>query len=152
MEWLSARLTEDEAVAKAAARRFEKDVAAFKSGRPPDMEDLPGETAADWSGGTDEDETGYFRAAVWAGEGITTICEMESEYDQTSPEHIARWDPARVLAEVAAKRRIIEHVVRGRAYYWDTDNTLFPPGLAILGALALPYADRPGYRDEWRPR
>lgn len=56
-------------------------------------------------------------------------------------EHIANWDPARVLAEVAAKRRVIE-------WLHPVDRT----GMAsiLLRTLALPYADCPGYRDEWR--
>lgn len=167
VDWLRARLDEDEAVAKAAARRFEEDVAAFKAIRPENWGDGPGESAADWSGGTDEDETGYYRAAVWAGDGITAICEMESEYDQTSPEHIARWDPARVLAEVAAKRRIVElhaHVpppgyvpgsgIGCQLCSRDTvGGDLQPDGWCeTLRLLALPFADRPGYQDSWRPR
>lgn len=69
--------------------------------------------------------------------------------------HIAAHDPARVLREVEAKRRLLDiH----RPYVAE-------PGQACLGCaggiefercpvvrlLALPYADRPGYRDEWRP-
>lgn len=91
-------------------------------------------------------------------------------------EHIARWDPARVLAEVAAKRRIIEHVSSwqhddpdGGGYYscplvpgssraededWDGTSCwcgVVARQMAILGPLALPYAGRDGWREEWRP-
>jgi len=69
-------------------------------------------------------------------------------------EHIARHDPARVLAEVDAKRRILDHHPLSE---WRVD----PPACATcndmehpchtLKLLALPYADRPGYREEWRP-
>jgi hypothetical protein len=50
---------------------------------------------------------------------------------------IARWDPARVLAECAAKRRIVEMYAgqHGQPY--------------VLHFLALPYADHPDYRQEW---
>ncbi|MFI7607700.1 DUF6221 family protein [Micromonospora sp. NPDC049366] len=49
--------------------------------------------------------------------------------------------PHRVLAEVDAKRRIVDNcawVLKGEA-------------CLTLRLLALPFADRPGYRDEWRP-
>lgn len=60
--------------------------------------------------------------------------------------------PARVLAEVAAKRRLLQQfelraaAVRGidgvqTGGVWDD----------MLRLLALPYADGPGYREEWRP-
>jgi len=55
--------------------------------------------------------------------------------------HIARHDPARVLAEVEAKRRIL-----------DLYEELYEPGLYEAAALlALPCADRPGYQEAWRP-
>ncbi len=54
---------------------------------------------------------------------------------------------ARVLAECEAKRRIIatfdRYVGHARA---ERDHET-----AILKALALPYADHPGFREEWRP-
>lgn len=67
-------------------------------------------------------------------------------------EHIARHDPARVLAEVDAKRRIIAEYERFAAERrrmmggWDPGDVS-----PILAALALPYADQPGYRQEWKP-
>lgn len=72
-------------------------------------------------------------------------------------QHIARWNPARVLAEVAAKRQIIDGVTArldptGDDGGWtsvefETDEMAGE----TLRLLALPYADRPGYREEWRP-
>lgn len=85
-------------------------------------------------------------------------------------EHIARWDPARVLAEVAAKRRILElhkherakapsRLVRQREasdigciICADWDGMTAAEGWCdTVRLLALPYAGRDGYRDEWRP-
>jgi hypothetical protein len=75
-------------------------------------------------------------------------------------EHCERFDPARVLAECEAKRRIVEEHAR----VWV--NPLHAPDPAMqrymhkgrtnglyfaLQALALPYADHPDYREEWRP-
>jgi hypothetical protein len=57
-------------------------------------------------------------------------------------EHIARWDPARVLAEVEAKRRILDlaaELQEREGRYADD----------FIRALAQPYAGRPGWREEW---
>lgn len=164
MAFLTARLAEDEQVARRAVAQHERAVAACKAGRPADMEDLPGETAADWSGGSDEDGRGRWRQAVWAGEGFVTLCEMADEYDGATPEHMARHDPARVLAEVGAKRRIVK---RHRPWREDEDDVTVSGGRLQAGQcyecegqwvpcptlrlLALPYAAHPGYLAEWAP-
>lgn len=81
----------------------------------------------------------------------------------------------RILAEVATKRRILELHRPTESMYSDGE-LLYPaasklcrvcgPGdswqaeqegfgelpCETLRALALPYVDRPGYREEWRPR
>ncbi|WP_230536451.1 DUF6221 family protein [Streptomyces sp. OUCMDZ-3434] len=77
-----------------------------------------------------------------------------AEMDASLAAHIARHDPARVLAEVEAKRRIVrahEKWCEGRceakypeggfdaAHYWSVKS------------LAAAYADHPDYREEWRP-
>jgi hypothetical protein len=65
--------------------------------------------------------------------------------------HIARWDPARVLAEVEAKRRIVEMWVewhgpaRDDAYHAGRRDQLTED----VKALAQPYAGRDGWREEW---
>ena len=51
---------------------------------------------------------------------------------------LARHDPARVLAECEAKRQIVQNAQ-------DPGDDLF------VAILALPYADHPDYREEWRP-
>ncbi len=73
-------------------------------------------------------------------------------------EHAGRHDPARVLREVEAKRQIIASIVdrtnpdEDEAYNWEAiDAQTDGMGSTVLCLLALPYADRPGYRDEWRP-
>lgn len=57
--------------------------------------------------------------------------------------HIARYDPGRVLAEVEAKRRILDWLDDLERSYIDVDE-----GRRLVG---LTYADQPGYREEWRP-
>lgn len=176
--FLNARLDEDEQVARAAANQHQRAVDAFKSSRPADVDDLPGESPADWSGGPDEDGRGRFRRAVWAGEGMATICEMHDEYDEASPAHIARHDPARVLADVEAKRRLIlfltdlRHDVNGQDPWYTCEAASMehdggePVGAwAGLGCscgrddrvregltlLALPFAGHPDYQEAWTP-
>jgi hypothetical protein len=66
--------------------------------------------------------------------------------------------PARVLAECDPKRRIVrEHVTKlfGDGTFCptctDTERRLPVRYCATLRLLALPYADHPVYRAEWRP-
>jgi hypothetical protein len=91
-------------------------------------------------------------ALAWMPLGNPTDAERD---------HIARHDPTHVLAEVDAKRRILAEVEQMQALEdqvdgewgsgsWSYDAT-DRPSAQILRALALPYADRPGYRDGWRP-
>jgi hypothetical protein len=87
--------------------------------------------------------------------------------DVTAPrgagEHVARHDPARVLAECAAKRRLVLacrdagpdlHLLGARPAGLDfpvppTDRHQL--AALILALLALPYAAHPDYRPAWRP-
>lgn len=73
-------------------------------------------------------------------------------------EHVARHDPARVLAEVNAKRRILDEIVPqiiGLDWQiiseWGSSQNEPDEHLPLLKLLALPYADHPGYCDGWRP-
>ncbi len=59
--------------------------------------------------------------------------------------HIAAHDPARVLREIEAKRRIVDRYAWLREH-GDTGGTAW-----VLPLLALPYADRPGFQESWRP-
>jgi len=74
-------------------------------------------------------------------------------------QHAARHDPARVLAEVDAKRRTValcEPPLVETTGPGDTERSFIPGegppwGLDVLKLLALPYANHPAYREEWRP-
>ena len=82
-------------------------------------------------------------------------------------DHIAAHDPARVLREIDAKRQLIG---RGGPFCtsdcdkpgnepMDPDTNWTTPlehhfdcaAYKAAKVLALPYADRPGYREEWKP-
>ena len=65
-------------------------------------------------------------------------------------EHIVRWDPARVLAEVAFKRRILDRharVLERGNWAWFAGSE--SESGEELRALAQPYAGQPGWRAEW---
>jgi hypothetical protein len=76
--------------------------------------------------------------------------------------HVYRWTPKRALAEVDAKRRILDEIVDeatgidmqldGEFRVGPRDRATEPYlGDTLAKVLALPYADHPGYREEWRP-
>lgn len=73
-------------------------------------------------------------------------------------QHIARWDPARALTEVEAKRRILDRYEDALVRQQDPEHSQIAADIQVgeyddwvLPLLALPYADRPGYREEWKP-
>jgi hypothetical protein len=68
--------------------------------------------------------------------------------------HIARHDPARVLAQCEAHRRIVEKAQRAAVAF---DHQINPATSAaamamdeVLANLAAIYADRDGFREDWR--
>ncbi|MGW2223815.1 DUF6221 family protein [Streptomyces formicae] len=85
--------------------------------------------------------------------------------DRTVANHIVAHDPTRVLREIDAKRRILVEHTPGRpkgrpnmerhclvcttAQVWDA--AAGESNCLTSRLLALPYANRPGYREEWRP-
>jgi len=83
------------------------------------------------------DEAGTGDPGTLGGDGRLVFGDRAVNVWATS--HIGRWHPRRVLAEVEAKRRMLVH-------WQDADDLL-----DALRFLALPYADHPGYREEWRP-
>ena len=129
-DWLLERIAEDEAVARSATA---------------------GDRTGNWW--LDPDEGGVTELSCLDVQGFVTAVDVDAA-------HIARHDPARVLAECQAKRAIVEHEHvecaghpgpymphddYGPGYCWraDEDN-------AVLLALAQPYADAPGFDEAWR--
>ncbi len=55
-------------------------------------------------------------------------------------DYIARWAPARTLQEIEAKRRMLKEL-----------DLTSQTQQHLLKLLALPYADHPDYRQEWKP-
>jgi hypothetical protein len=99
----------------------------------------------------------YGRSAQWPAEGkrdqkLITTGQPAATYPA---EHIARHDPARVLVEVESKRRIVATFTELDAHpnrlTYAFMQQQWVALRAVIAGLALPYADHPDYRDEWRP-
>lgn len=105
---------------------------------------------------------------VWAGDQPVTLCGFDSagslqeSIEPWNAEHIVRHDPARVLAECAAKRRIVNAYQLAEADLERSSGYPRRGGKAALSAacsafryaamaLAVPYADHPDYDETWRP-
>lgn len=101
--------------------------------------------------------------AVAGVDGVRIVREDDGGLGREVCEHIALNDPASVLAECEAKLRIVkEHTpeygprrIRYCTRCAEPDGTGYadystPWPCPILRLLALPYADRPGYREEWK--
>lgn len=124
-EFVLARVADDEAVAREAS---------------PGPWDVDSEVYAEYV--SDADGLAVISGARWGGEA--------SVFNDTDDAlHLVRWHPARVLAECEAKRRIVAAITAWLDEHSDEDHV--PAGDDALCWLALPYADHPDYRAEWRP-
>jgi len=147
VEFLLARIAEDEALARGAIQ--------------------DGGEAGPWLVGMDTadhlDPNTVFRPSMWAGNIVHACSTYLAEEDQLDvARHIARNDPARVLSECAAKRAVLDlltvaeqHLadVRRSASEYRFVSAAESPRDAILCAvqlLAAVYADHPDYNREWR--
>lgn len=67
--------------------------------------------------------------------------------DPTAAEHITRHDPARVLHEVALRRRLVREVDEYTRF--SRDRLAGEMARQILGALAGAYTDHPDFAPDW---
>ncbi|MGY1549607.1 DUF6221 family protein [Streptomyces sp. MN6] len=157
VQWLGAQLDEDERIAHAAGGRSEQEWRADLSGKDPGG-------MSSWPVAVRYTTDGRLRGAV-------ANLPVTNERSEDRMVHIAAHDPARVLREIDAKRQLLAdllaepHVevddpfyscaVVARAdvkrYGGPCDCGRDDRQLRRLHILLLPYADRPGYREEWRP-
>ena len=123
VEWLRAQLDEDERIARAA------------------VDELDGpELGSDWRYDGQYVETARERTMVAVG--------SQDLMEPGVGRHVAEHDPARVLREINAKRRTL---VRCEEAMLSASPMLVHFAKQTAWEMALPYADRPGYREEWRP-
>jgi hypothetical protein len=129
-----------------------------------DEDERLAQEAADGDGGTwyMGERWNVFRDEDVAPEGCGDVHRLVVYGNvRSQSEHIARHDPARVLAEVAAKRAILDlhdpNDTTGKRRWCVGCIEPDLPGLMVrmpcqhARLLAAPYADRPGYRNEWAP-
>lgn len=134
VEFLTARLDEDEQVARSA----EGGTWSWRQGYG-DMCDDP--------------ECRYGQLMSESGGSLTLLMDVHGydvHRDWEGAEHIARHDPARVLREVEAKRAILSWV-EWHVMTFGASATLLASTQRLLLALASVYADHPDYQEEWRP-
>jgi len=122
-EFVLARIAEDEAVAR--SREWPRRLAdALWAASEPDEEDAPGTVNPLHDAGWDD------------------AYDLARSVQQAAHSAGLDVDPARVLAECEAKRRIVEWCQTDEGgFHWST----------VLEPLAAIYADHPDYRDDWRP-
>jgi hypothetical protein len=83
------------------------------------------------------------------------VPDLAFEAWEDAPVPFVAVGPERVLAECEAKRRIVKRAQRASEAFRQSINPV-TSGVAmtmdlVLTDLALPYADHPDYREEWRP-
>lgn len=127
VEFLRARLAEDERAARAA-------------------------TPGPWIAHKYIDYDCDFEATIGTGAGVheqTNIVghgyEGGGVQKLDDARFIARHDPARVLREVEAKRRLVDR------YAWLREHGDTGGAAWVLPLLAAAYADHPDFRPEWAP-
>jgi hypothetical protein len=98
-------------------------------------------------------------------DGVITDVDPEASQPDGVARHIAEHDPARVLREIDAKRQLLAlHLptpYQDEGDSWpgcttcswrdEMDDLQVRYPCKTVRLLALPYADRPNYREEWRP-
>jgi Family of unknown function (DUF6221) len=111
--------------------------------------------------------TGDGKARTWSAESdihpdAWRVIDGHGEvivYDEGAPSeaeaaHIALNDPAAVLADIDAKRKLLASITEDRAESLKGDPVYIDPYAAdrYLKLMALPFATHPDYRkEEWAP-
>jgi hypothetical protein len=151
VQWLGGQLDEDERIAREAT--------------PGPWQNVP--TARHHATASGRSEEAVFASPPDTGAMVVAATGEASERrNLINAEFIAAHDPARVLREIEAKRRMITEVAAAHASAIDMEHACChdpeqilageceqhaPNDLPLLRLLALPYADRPGYEEGWAP-
>lgn len=138
IEFLAARLAEDETAARAATP-------GPWSHNPGKMW-LPGESFIRWETARGEEFVGYGTSPY---RGCIAATGQASDHEaMCNARHIARHDPSRVLADVAARRQMLARCQTALA---SGEPQLVCFAEQMLRDLAQPYADHPDYLKYLRP-
>ncbi|MER7047743.1 DUF6221 family protein [Streptomyces jumonjinensis] len=119
------------------------------------------EHSGSWTARPPETRHERYTVEDYCDDGVVIVAPENADPDGVG-RHVARWDPERVLAEVDAKRRMLD--VHRRVHRRSTGSAgginedcaicdhfpaQYPCG--TLRLLALPYAAHPDYQEAWRP-
>lgn len=77
------------------------------------------------------------------------VAAVRATFGPAAGIHIARHDPARVLREVEAKRRIVDECERTVLPLHRVGPYAYGQAMAILRALAAVHRDHPDYDNSW---
>jgi hypothetical protein len=140
-------MTETDLIAFLAARLDEDEAAAMAATGTAWAWEATGDKDNSWAVGYVEGEDGRpLSGEIGHGQGVVIdgVCESINGH-LADAAHIARHDPARVLREVEAKRRILaEHSGNHKCGWWI-------PGCPTVEALAAVYSDHPDYQPGGKP-
>jgi Family of unknown function (DUF6221) len=109
-------------------------------------------------------DRGIARGALWPlgaddgrwrsdGQAIVndSIQGAVAEGNPGSVKHIANWDPHRVLRDCEARQQIVKIHERNDRDMCMACEDPRPVACETLRLIALPFADREGYQEQWRP-
>ncbi|MEU1497228.1 DUF6221 family protein [Streptomyces sp. NPDC005732] len=143
--WLGEQLDEDERIAKAAT-----------SGpwwHNPGKQWLGPDAFEKYDLRRGEEFVGYGGPHPFTG-AVASTGPASNAQGMKDAAFIAEHDPARVLREVDAKRQALAHFERIWQHVRQGDEAYILAEGAVskqIQIMASAYADRPGYRAEWRP-
>lgn len=131
VQFLRARLDEDEREARAAMWDEQSDV---------------------WTARPPQARYEQYIVADYCDDGVVVVTPENADPDGVG-RHIARHDPARVLVEVNAKRRALDHYQAVRTHAKGSEPYILAEGAVRkqIQIMALPYADHPDYQETWKP-
>lgn len=152
VRWLNTQLDEDQRIAREAAMAigrtgYENGVLVDPPARFGDDLVVDG---AQWAPSYHQ----VMRKRLRPDETRRTVAECGGFGARPVADHIAEWDPARVLREIDAKRKLLAEwkLADAEGKYPDFMGG-YSSGLDYAVQLAaVAYADRPGYDPEWAPR
>ncbi len=126
------------------------DLVSFLKDRLDEDEQAARAASAALAGRTDD--------AFAAAHSLTGVPYVPGSDGAALAEHAFRWDPARALREIEAKRKLLQEIWTGMADFAVNLETARGDDCGaleyrdeLLMLLALTYADHPDYQEAWKP-